>query len=152
MTDISGYHPFNIIVDVGVDVSEFMFWLKPFDYLEPDYHDVLTNIIAAIGFEKHWKNELALTCLKLTNEVLGYMPIDACEDDYEKLGLGQHFINRQNETEQIHKQLYKLGSAIQHQLKLLKAYQSGYLYYSFEDFVGKDILLHRLLYESISSQ
>jgi hypothetical protein len=87
--------------------------------------DMVAQIVMeSIHYEKQALHELNFACVDLFHEQLG----TGSESSYTRLaGLINAF-----------------GESVLHKLRAMRAYQNGYLYYQFHDWLGRDMVLRHL--------
>ena len=90
---------------------------------------IATMVMESIHYEKQARDELNFACAELFMNQLG----TECEQSYRRLA---NLVNR-------------FGEDVLGKLRALRAYQNGYLYYQFHDWLGKDLVLRHLRTEHI---
>jgi hypothetical protein len=124
-------------------MSHLLWHARELDALIPTVHiavvekfphtvmDMIAQIVMeSIMYEGRAQDELNYACVEMFMNELG----TECETSYKRLA---NLLNR-------------FGSDVFHKLRALKAYQNGYLYYQFHDWLGKDMVLRRLNVESLN--
>lgn len=117
-----------LVLDTDSEIRRLLTETTEFDYIVPSA--IAYNVLDAIMYEKHAELELQLACMDLVKRELGSMH----EEAHIKLA----------------RLIHAFGASVYEKLKYLRAYQNGYLYYHFHDFIGNDLVLGRITVDNIN--
>lgn len=131
-----------LVLDTDGELATLLWKARELESLIPDTPVMLVDkfphtvmelvaqlVMESIHYERSARDELSFACAELFMNELG----NECEESYRRLA---NLLNR-------------FGEDVFMKLKTMKAYQNGYLYYQFHDWLGRDMVLRHLTRESI---
>ena len=131
-----------LILDTAKLVNDLRIRLKMLEELDFKESEIINLIFQSIMFERDAEMELAYECMNIVKECLG--PFHSGEIN-NSLGTTYGI-----DVRVITNAMYKLGSELIKQLQHLKAYNNGYLFFNFNQMLGKDIVLEKFIPPSIN--
>lgn len=121
--------PSGIILDTAGLVSLLRSKTHLLSVIEADEDSIFQTVLAALTYENDAEIELAYRCLDIVRQYLGY---------------GYHGNDYNREIADLANAIVEFGNAIYKELRRLKAYHNGYLFYQYMQLLSKDIVLVRI--------
>lgn len=123
----------RLILETTDLVRELRIRLRLLEELDFKEEEIIQLIFSSIMFEKDAELELAYECMNIVSECLGPMHHGEIQT-----GVGSVY---SLDVKSITSTMYVLGCELIKQLKHLRAYHQGYLFYQFMKMIGPDIML-----------
>jgi hypothetical protein len=131
-----------LVLDTDSELATLLWKARDLESLIPDTPVMLVDkfphtvmdmvaqiVMESIHYERTARDELNFACAEMFLNELG----SSCEDSYRRFaGL-----------------LNRFGEEVLEKLRMMRAYQNGYLYYQFHDWLGRDMVLRHLHAEHI---
>jgi len=128
----------NIILDTSALIKELRSKITLLEELDINEFEIIQLILQSIMFEKDAEIRLANECMTLMKNCLGPSCFESIQENVINSRLLTNYVN---DVTSISNATYAFGCIIVNELRRIKAYRDGYLFYQFQQMLDKDIVL-----------
>ena len=128
--------PQFIVLDTAGQLSALIPKIQRFPFLMWERDELVSFILQAIAYECQAALELDYSCMEAVALTVG-----VSHKNQEDFAVAAQFVR---ESDNAANAISQFGKTIVDQLKAIRAYKRGYLFYSFHSWAGNDIVLTKL--------
>ena len=128
--------PQFIVLDTAGQLSALIPKIQRFPFLMWERDELISFILQAIAYEQQAALELDYSCMEIVTPTVG-----VSHKNQADFAVAAQFVQ---ESDNAANAISQFGKAIIDQLRAIRAYSRGYLFYSFHSWAGNDIVLTKL--------